>query len=410
MIFFVVLLLGSVIFYITPAGRQKIDQLLGLTGTLEIVTTESLGAVNISLDGKTLTTTNAYREPVKVGSYTLRLEKEGFDSKEISVQIKARQETIVIAAAEGEAPPALSGAVLVFLSPDMPPADTDPHTDEDVPKQKETCKTIEIYLTSPDEYACKKYTNSCELPDGYTVCSPDASSELPDAEQESLPVLKEETMTDSGDDPAYSLEITYPKLTQGNAKQITACNAFIRSLIDEVTADFLDSIQPVDDAVDLEAYGLGTENTLIGSYTEYFLDNSYISIKLEFSVYYAGGAHPGTIIRVVNYDLDRSQEVTLSSLFKPASNYLTLLSAQSKELLIEILGESTWEDGSPWADGVAPQADNFKDFTVAADGLHITFDEYQVASYAMGRPEITIPHNQLTSITAADSMLAHSVP
>ena len=59
-------------------------------------------------------------------------------------------------------------------------------------------------------------------------------------------------------------------------------------------------------------------------------------------------------------------------------------------------------DGLPeeavWLSGAEPGSDNYTAWFAGADGLHILFQQYQVAPYAYGIPEVTIPWNKLKSL------------
>jgi hypothetical protein len=83
--------------------------------------------------------------------------------------------------------------------------------------------------------------------------------------------------------------------------------------------------------------------------------------------------------------------------------YLQILSTDSVPLLTTALGDDA--DSDQIAQGTSATEDNFKVFVPHADGLHIIFNQYQVASYADGVQEITIPYSDLQNVINKNAQL-----
>jgi hypothetical protein len=49
-------------------------------------------------------------------------------------------------------------------------------------------------------------------------------------------------------------------------------------------------------------------------------------------------------------------------------------------------------------EGAGPKEENYKNWNISPKGLEISFDPYQVASYAAGPHEVTIPLSALTDV------------
>jgi len=121
--------------------------------------------------------------------------------------------------------------------------------------------------------------------------------------------------------------------------------------------------------------------------------NNVWSLKLVFSFYSDGAAHPGHYSMTVNYDLGQGRELALGDLFLPNSNYLEAIS----QYCITELSKQPFFEG-PFRDGAAPTPENYRNWNIAPDGLMITFDEYQVAPYAAGPQTVIVPYGEIRQI------------
>src|SRR5262249_42944716 len=123
-----------------------------------------------------------------------------------------------------------------------------------------------------------------------------------------------------------------------------------------------------------------------------------ISILFGVSNYYAGAAHPNYYTFVLNYDLNKGQVLALADLFKPDSNYLKFISDFSLKSL-----KKGGVGGEGFLEGAAAKLENYKSWSLLPQGLLITFDPYQVASYAEGPQEVFIPSSALKQILKPES-------
>ena len=144
----------------------------------------------------------------------------------------------------------------------------------------------------------------------------------------------------------------------------------------------------------------------VGSYyeTEYVVTlatNDLVSIAFGVSFFGEGAAHPNHYTLVFNYDLRAGRQLKLADLFKPNSDYLKVVSDYAVIDLIEQIGAET-SGGDPDTDwireGAGPKEENYKNWNLSPKGLEITFDPYQVASYAAGPHEVVIPLSALQDV------------
>ncbi|MBV9959093.1 MAG: DUF3298 domain-containing protein, partial [Acidobacteria bacterium] len=95
----------------------------------------------------------------------------------------------------------------------------------------------------------------------------------------------------------------------------------------------------------------------------------------------------------------------LADLFKPGANYLEAISRYSVSDLKKRLGPEGVDD--EWIqNGAGPDAGNYQGWNISKKGLAITFDPYQVASYAAGPQRVVIPYSVLKDIIKPDGPLA----
>ncbi|HEY7864184.1 MAG TPA: RsiV family protein [Thermoanaerobaculia bacterium] len=129
-----------------------------------------------------------------------------------------------------------------------------------------------------------------------------------------------------------------------------------------------------------------------------------VSIVLDFSIYYAGAAHPGHYAITVVWDAGRGRALTTRDLFPATSDWEQVLSREAIPILERDLGDMA--DSSWIAEGAGPRAENFRRWALVEDGLVLFFDPYQVAPYAAGPQAVTIPRAALAGVAAPDGPLA----
>lgn len=117
------------------------------------------------------------------------------------------------------------------------------------------------------------------------------------------------------------------------------------------------------------------------------------------SLVYTGGAHGSHDIQVLIFNTDTGEKLSSGSLFK--EGYLQKLSSLSFEVLKKNNTQNPgiiYSDEIMVKDGLKPKVDNFSNFILEKDGLHIIFDEYQVGPYVSGNQEVVIPYEDIQSV------------
>lgn len=131
-----------------------------------------------------------------------------------------------------------------------------------------------------------------------------------------------------------------------------------------------------------------------------FVNNKILSAKIEF-YYFTGGAHGATTFEFLNYNTTTGEQINWQDVFKKDSDYLKIISDYSKNNLDQqLLKPDEPQSDSGWIEqGTAPTNDNYNtNVGFNKDGVVVIFQQYQVAAYAAGPQEVTVPYSQLVSI------------
>ncbi len=135
-------------------------------------------------------------------------------------------------------------------------------------------------------------------------------------------------------------------------------------------------------------------------YETLYLSKEHASIRMFFSID-LGGAHPNLYSKSLTIDLEKKTQMSVQDLFLTQSNYLVTLSKIVQIKLPPILEENNAYLDPLWVQqGTDPVVENYQNICIIPDGILITFDPYQVASYGDGIQSIEIPFSDLRNVLA----------
>jgi hypothetical protein len=114
------------------------------------------------------------------------------------------------------------------------------------------------------------------------------------------------------------------------------------------------------------------------------------------------GAHPNTFFRTFTFDAASGAGLQIDDVFAPGTNYLNILSTQSRKLLPAAIaareGISVSSVDTDYLNrGTTPDADNFQNWYIEGSNLVIVFPPYQLAPYAAGVLTVSIPFSHISS-------------
>lgn len=189
----------------------------------------------------------------------------------------------------------------------------------------------------------------------------------------------------------YTIKAKYPQAVgAGRDARLVKLNQELRKLITKEVSEF-------------RGYFKKPEERLgpTGSYydSEYWVNlatNDLVSISFGVSTFGEGAAHPNHNTLVFNYDLSAGRLLNLSDLFKPNSNYLSAISIYT---IGQLKKKFAPDPDTEWIErGAGAKGENYKAWSLTTKGLEITFDPYQVASYAEGEHVVVIPYSVLKDL------------
>jgi hypothetical protein len=188
-------------------------------------------------------------------------------------------------------------------------------------------------------------------------------------------------------DPSAILDIEYPVFSSTDGYPVEGINQEVKSILNRQVDEFRKTIQEQEQIPELQAY----PNSLYIRYEMRQNAEGLVSIYFPMSFYSQGAAHPLPFSETLTYDLKQNRRLELVDLFKPGTDYLSLLSQYSIEDLKR-------QDVLMWEEGAQPQPENFKSWNITPEGLVITFDPYQVTAYAMGYQKVILPWHALADV------------
>jgi peptidoglycan-N-acetylglucosamine deacetylase len=179
----------------------------------------------------------------------------------------------------------------------------------------------------------------------------------------------------------YRLELNYPYLEGAIDPRFQLFNQEISRLVENIRQGFKQDNQSVSVNPDPSfSPSLMTSDYSIENGTQ-----GLLSVRFTVGFYMSGAAHPNQFAATLNLDIANGKVLALRDLFKTGIDYLTPIS----DYCIQDLNKQARIE---WDSGAAPNEENFQKWNITPQGLLISFDPYQVASYAMGPQAVTIPY------------------
>jgi hypothetical protein len=218
----------------------------------------------------------------------------------------------------------------------------------------------------------------------------------------SIPLSQQVLLTsisfkEQGQSPIYTLTAQTPKLTGSDDPRAQTFN----KAVDEIVRNEIDYFRE-NVLAQMPAQPFSSGSFLDAQYMLVFQHRNIWSLKFIFSGYADGAAHPYHYTLTFNFDLERGQALSLADLFPPDSNFLHKISSYCiAQLSLRDIG---FYGG--FQQGAEPLDKNYRNWNITADGLLITFDEYQVAPYAAGPQTVVVPYSELASLINTKSPLA----
>lgn len=228
---------------------------------------------------------------------------------------------------------------------------------------------------------------------------------------------------------SLKIDVRYPKLKGAKTPQEIGFNQYVKNKVDKEILDFTNFLADKEKgskSKDKNEYEINLDYEV-----EYFSD-AFASVLMNwngFSGYLNMDYFPSTI----NFDLKTGKAIKLKDVFESDSKYLVTLSELSRNILRktclscgcgnginsgdplpdELIAEK--DNRSPnsnnekpaimspsYLSGTEPDEENFTNWSIVANGLKITFGEYQIGPGCLGIIDIVIPFKDLQPILRKD--------
>jgi hypothetical protein len=197
----------------------------------------------------------------------------------------------------------------------------------------------------------------------------------------------------------YEIDARYPQLTGGSNPNFEKFNSVVRAPVLKEVAGFKKAMAPEEGEEPRPEGSMGSDLNV--SYDVALAQDDLISVGYSIGSYYQGAAHPNTVSDAVNYDLKNGKPLKLADLFKPGAKYLQVIA----DYCIADLKKQGKEKGlldEEIQNGAAPNAKNYRSWTITRKGLGINFDAYQVGPYAAGPQYVLVPYSSLKDLINAE--------
>jgi len=200
----------------------------------------------------------------------------------------------------------------------------------------------------------------------------------------------------------YKVDIKYPQIIgMKDSKTEEVINDFLNDKANKMQMDFIESLKDTKppqvgrpgELVEIEKI----QSQFIVKYKVAQATEKIISVQFMIIDSQPGMAHPYNYNDVFNYEVVKKKEIDLGDLFKENSDYLDVLSEKAKKDLLNQQKENP--NAADFVnEGAAPDAKNYKLFTVAPKDLVIIFDPATVAPDYFGTMKVAIPLSDLSDI------------
>lgn len=200
-------------------------------------------------------------------------------------------------------------------------------------------------------------------------------------------VISSLNFNETGQNAEYTINAQYPAILDTDDPIALEFNAQMYNLVQDEISDFKGNVLEAPRNPAFAASSLDVK------YNVMHQTGTLASIKLDFSGYISGAAHPYLYTATANFQFRQGRSLSLDDLFLPGSNYLEIISTYS---IAQLSQRDIGFDG--FSTGAAPTSENYRNWNLTPQGLLITFDTYQVAPGAAGPQMVIIPLSELAVI------------
>jgi hypothetical protein len=188
----------------------------------------------------------------------------------------------------------------------------------------------------------------------------------------------------------YKITISYPTIKMAHAQETAGhFDERIKSFVTKQVSDFKQSVasSAENKALPQTQSYLNINYDLGNLATENSQKIAWLSVRFNVENYVRGMAHPYQHSVSINYDLAQGKVLELQDLFKPNTDFLSVIA----NYCIQQLQKQKTPNLDLIKSGAAAKLENYKTWNLTRQGLLITFDPAQVAPSYFGTQQILVP-------------------
>lgn len=126
----------------------------------------------------------------------------------------------------------------------------------------------------------------------------------------------------------------------------------------------------------------------------------FVTIELD-NYSYAGGAHPNFYVSLLNYDATTGEPLKITDLITDTLQLAKLAEARFREVRELGQDENLNEAGFFWGETfILPE-----NIGIKGDSLYLFYNPYEIAPYALGPTDFSLPFDQLKSILRKEKIV-----
>ncbi len=202
---------------------------------------------------------------------------------------------------------------------------------------------------------------------------------------------------------SLNVDVEYPQFKKAKTSQEIKFNQYVKNQVDEQIADFNNFL--VNEKMKEVKVKNELEFEINLDYKIEYVSENFTSVLMNWNGY-SGYLNMDYFPSTINYDLKKGKAVELKDIFEPNSEYLEKLSGLAIEELKRTCLSCPSDGGKggmfDLTEAVSAKEENFSNWSVTAEGLKITFDEYQVGPGSVGIIHIVIPFDDLQPMLKKD--------
>jgi hypothetical protein len=150
-----------------------------------------------------------------------------------------------------------------------------------------------------------------------------------------------------------------------------------------------------------------SSSTLNGAFKVILADSKIFSVQFVLQTSTANSATAGTTISSLNFNLSSGTLLSLPGLFKAGSDFLSILSRDSRSQLSQQLTAQGVAASSVNQSGTSALPSNFAAFNVTPNSIMVGFSQGQAVPSSIGAVTVNVPLTDLASAIDPNGPLAN---